>query len=105
MSAVEADIIFMPYNYLMDDESREGSNIDLTNAILIIDEAHNIKSFSEEVSNFSISAETLSTILKELSWIEDGLKEGGSMGPGIDITRGLVNHLINYIQNEVYDFD
>jgi Rad3-related DNA helicase len=49
----------MPYNYLMDDESREGSNLDLTNAILIIDEAHNIKSFSEEISNFLISEETL----------------------------------------------
>jgi regulator of telomere elongation helicase 1 len=73
MSQVEVDIIFMPYNYLMDDDSREGSNLDLANAILIIDEAHNIKSFAEEISNFSISADTLNSVLKELTWIEDSL--------------------------------
>jgi Rad3-related DNA helicase len=32
----------MPYNYLMEDFSHEQSSLSLENAILIIDEAHNI---------------------------------------------------------------
>jgi Rad3-related DNA helicase len=40
--AGEADLIFMPYNYLLEDFSHEQSSLSLENAILIIDEAHNI---------------------------------------------------------------
>jgi Rad3-related DNA helicase len=40
---MEADLIFMPYNYLLDGSNREGQGVDLENAILIVDEAHNIK--------------------------------------------------------------
>lgn len=68
-------MIFMPYNYLLDGQSREGLKVDLENAILIIDEAHNIKSFAEESSNFKITLETLKHCLKELEWIEGSLRE------------------------------
>ena len=56
--SVDADIIFMPYNYLFLNESREAQEvgkIDLENAIVIIDEAHNIKSFAEEQGMAAIS--------------------------------------------------
>lgn len=48
----------MPYNYLFLNENREAQEvgkIDLENAIVIIDEAHNIKSFAEEQGRRSIS--------------------------------------------------
>lgn len=39
-----ADILFMPYNYLVDSSSRSQlSNINWTNAVIIVDEAHNIQ--------------------------------------------------------------
>lgn len=38
----EADIIFMPYNYLLDSSMRKNFNIDLGRSIIIIDEAHNV---------------------------------------------------------------
>lgn len=37
-----ADIIFMPYNYLVDSSTRASLNINLENSILIFDEAHNL---------------------------------------------------------------
>ena len=37
-----ADLILMPYNYLIDERIRENFNLDYSNSVLIIDEAHNI---------------------------------------------------------------
>jgi len=37
-----ADIIFVPYNYLIDASARKAQNIDVNNAIIIFDEAHNL---------------------------------------------------------------
>ena len=39
-----ADLILMPYNYLIDERIRENFDIDYKNCIIIIDEAHNINS-------------------------------------------------------------
>lgn len=42
--AGSADILFMPYNYLVDSSSRSQlSNINWNNAVIIVDEAHNIQ--------------------------------------------------------------
>jgi hypothetical protein len=39
-----ADVIFMPYNYLVDSSSRSQlSTVNWTNAVIIVDEAHNIQ--------------------------------------------------------------
>lgn len=38
-----ADVIFMPYNYLIDDKIRENFRVDWENSIIIFDEAHNVQ--------------------------------------------------------------
>nr|XP_042703324.1 regulator of telomere elongation helicase 1 isoform X3 [Chrysemys picta bellii] len=38
----QADIIFMPYNYLLDSKSRRAHNLDLKGTVVILDEAHNV---------------------------------------------------------------
>ena len=37
-----ADLVFMPYNYLLDEKIREKFDISFENTILINDEGHNI---------------------------------------------------------------
>lgn len=39
-----AEMLFMPYNYLVDSMIRQTLKIDLSNAIIIFDEAHNLVS-------------------------------------------------------------
>lgn len=42
-----ADVIFCPYNYIIDAEKRKTLGINLKDKIILIDEAHNIASAAE----------------------------------------------------------
>ena len=37
-----ADVVFMPYIYLLDEDIRKNLEIDFENSVLIFDEGHNI---------------------------------------------------------------
>ncbi|XP_054602371.2 regulator of telomere elongation helicase 1 isoform X2 [Nothobranchius furzeri] len=50
-----ADIIFMPYNYLLDPKSRRAHNIELNKAVVIFDEAHNVERMCEESTSFDLT--------------------------------------------------
>ena len=64
--AKNADLILMPYNYLVDEKIRENFEIDYKNAIVIVDEAHNIGGVWEEVSSININERKLESMLFEL---------------------------------------
>lgn len=38
----DADIVFVPYNYLIDPLARRSIGISIENSVLIFDEAHNV---------------------------------------------------------------
>jgi len=50
-----ADLVFMPYNYLIDEKIWENFKIDYNNSVIIIDEAHNIMSACEDTASVTIS--------------------------------------------------
>ena len=61
-----ADLILMPYNYLIDPKIRENFKIDYANSVIILDEAHNIEKVSEDVASFEISINMFHAVLQEL---------------------------------------
>ena len=72
--AAAADLIFMPYNYLIDEKIRENFSVEWENSIVIFDEAHNCAPVSEEVSSFEIKSTYLHNCLIEVQ----GLREARS---------------------------
>jgi len=47
----DADIIFAPYNYVLDPGIREALGIELDNSVVILDEAHNVESTLREAGS------------------------------------------------------
>ena len=67
----EVDLIFMPYNYLIDRKIRETFEIDYANSVIIFDEAHNIAPCCEDVASFEIRSGQLDSALKELHDLQE----------------------------------
>ncbi|CAI2375692.1 unnamed protein product [Moneuplotes crassus] len=78
--AMKADLILMPYNYLIDEKIRENFDIDYKNAILIIDEAHNVGGVCEEVASLDISEIKLDSIIKEISSLKKAIQNKSEFG-------------------------
>ncbi|RUS20706.1 hypothetical protein BC937DRAFT_94556 [Endogone sp. FLAS-F59071] len=64
--AETADIVFCPYNYLVDPLVREAMDINLEDSIIILDEAHNIEDAAREASSFEVTEADLRNLEKEL---------------------------------------
>ncbi|XP_078507813.1 regulator of telomere elongation helicase 1 [Lissotriton helveticus] len=88
----QADIIFMPYNYLLDPKSRRAHSIDLKGTVLIFDEAHNVERMCEESASFDITPydlasgiEAIGQLLKEqaegFQHNDDQLEFNSGLGP------------------------
>ncbi|XP_036039620.1 regulator of telomere elongation helicase 1 isoform X5 [Onychomys torridus] len=72
----QADIIFMPYNYLLDAKagflglkSRKAHNIDLKGTVVIFDEAHNVEKICEESASFDLTPRDVASGLEAINQV------------------------------------
>ncbi|XP_063003371.1 regulator of telomere elongation helicase 1 [Elgaria multicarinata webbii] len=63
----QADIIFMPYNYLLDSKSRRAHNLDLKGTVVILDEAHNVEKMCEELASFDLTPYDLASAVDAIN--------------------------------------
>ncbi|XP_033737799.1 regulator of telomere elongation helicase 1-like [Pecten maximus] len=71
----DAEIIFMPYNYLLDAKSRKAHGVELQGNIVIFDEAHNLEKICEESSSFDLTTADLATAIEEVCRLADKFVE------------------------------
>ncbi|XP_023947684.2 regulator of telomere elongation helicase 1 homolog [Bicyclus anynana] len=72
----EADIVFMPYNYLLDPKSRKANGVELLNNIIILDEAHNVEKMCEESASLQIRTTDVALCIDEITQIMKSFIEG-----------------------------
>ena len=55
----EAEMLFVPYNYLIDPSARRALNIELAEDVIIFDEAHNMERACTDAASVDLSAAQL----------------------------------------------
>ena len=55
----KVDILLCPYNYVLDPDVRESIGLDLNDAIIVFDEAHNVETASENACSVNVSVDVL----------------------------------------------
>lgn len=65
----DADIIFMPYNYLLDPKARKANKIELNNTIIILDEAHNVEKMCEESASVQVKSSDIALCIDDLTQV------------------------------------
>ncbi|XP_038215340.1 regulator of telomere elongation helicase 1 homolog [Zerene cesonia] len=73
----DADIVFMPYNYLLDPKSRKANGVELMNNVIILDEAHNVEKMCEESASLQIRTTDVALCIDEITHIMRSFAEGG----------------------------
>ncbi|XP_032934090.1 Fanconi anemia group J protein isoform X2 [Catharus ustulatus] len=63
---VGADIVFCPYNYLLDPQIRDSMDINLKDQVVILDEAHNIEDCARESVSYGVTESQLRAAREEL---------------------------------------
>ncbi|XP_045491561.1 regulator of telomere elongation helicase 1 homolog [Colias croceus] len=73
----DADIVFMPYNYLLDPKSRKANGVELMNNVIILDEAHNVEKMCEESASLQIRTTDVALCIDEITHVMKSFAEGG----------------------------
>ena len=72
-----SDVLFLPYNYLLDPRTRRALNINLSRDVLVFDEAHNIEKVCADAASFNLSSIELASAVRELDRLIAGAKNSG----------------------------
>uniref|UniRef100_A0A8D2ZMX8 Regulator of telomere elongation helicase 1 n=1 Tax=Scophthalmus maximus TaxID=52904 RepID=A0A8D2ZMX8_SCOMX len=79
----QADVIFMPYNYLLDPKSRRAHNIELNGAVVIFDEAHNVEKTCEEATSFDLTPYDVASAISAVDRLLAEQAENASHGDSV----------------------
>eukprot|EP01041_Mallomonas_annulata_P002372 gene2372-4604_t len=77
-ASTTAELILLPYNYLLDTSIRVSLKIEWKNAIVIFDEAHNLERVASDSASISISSADIAQCIKELQQVITLLKTFGN---------------------------
>ncbi|RZC33001.1 DEAD 2 domain containing protein [Asbolus verrucosus] len=73
---LNADIVFMPYNYLLDPRTTKTLGVQFLNSVVILDEAHNIEKVCEDATSAQIKSTDITPCIQDITAIIDVLLGG-----------------------------
>lgn len=76
----DADIVFMPYNYLLDPKARKANKVELNNTIVILDEAHNVEKMCEDSASVQMTSSELAVCIDDVTHIMVAMEKNLDMG-------------------------
>jgi regulator of telomere elongation helicase 1 len=81
-----SDVLFLPYNYLLDPKSRKALNICLQRDVLIFDEAHNVDKVCADAASLNLTTIEIAGAVRELDRCIDGARNrgGGADADAVD---------------------
>uniref|UniRef100_A0A8C5NS18 DNA 5'-3' helicase n=1 Tax=Junco hyemalis TaxID=40217 RepID=A0A8C5NS18_JUNHY len=91
---VGADIVFCPYNYLLDPQIRDTMDINLKDQVVILDEAHNIEDCARESVSYGVTESQLRAAREELDFMVSNSIRQKHHEP----LRAVCCSLINWLQ-------
>ncbi|XP_022905755.2 regulator of telomere elongation helicase 1 homolog [Onthophagus taurus] len=84
----ESDIIFMPYNYILDQRIRSSlDKLNLKDCVVILDEAHNIEKICEESASLQIKNTDITMAIEETSEVMKALSDTSGAFTDVDIPK------------------
>uniref|UniRef100_A0A0G4IE49 Regulator of telomere elongation helicase 1 homolog n=1 Tax=Chromera velia CCMP2878 TaxID=1169474 RepID=A0A0G4IE49_9ALVE len=80
----ESHVVLVPYNYLFDPSARRALRLDemLSDAIVVVDEAHNIERVCEEAASFDVTTDEIDQMHRELTDVVNAYVTSMSIGGG-----------------------
>ena len=86
--STKADLILLPYNYLLDSSIRNTLKFKWENAVIIFDEAHNLERVASDAASCSLSSTDIAACIKELQQVLSILQNMGDFSSSGADTSG-----------------
>lgn len=92
-----ANLVFCPYNYLLDPAIREAVGINLKNSIIVLDEAHNVEDTCRSSASCELTMDVLEAAIRAFTVV---IKQG-SRPPSYNALLKLLNGLDRWLRHVV----
>nr|XP_016497825.1 PREDICTED: Fanconi anemia group J protein homolog [Nicotiana tabacum] len=87
--ADDAELVFCPYSYIIDPVVRRAMEVDITGAIIILDEAHNIEDISRDAGSVDVEEDTFLQLQMELEQLT--LSDTMTYQPLVEVVQDILN--------------
>ncbi|XP_011100424.1 Fanconi anemia group J protein [Sesamum indicum] len=87
--AQDAELVFCPYNYIVNPVIRDAMEVDISGSIIIFDEAHNIEDIARDAGSIDLDEEVLLHLQTELGQLS--LNDSMTYQPLFEMTQDILS--------------
>lgn len=101
----DADITFCPYNYLLDTNIRTALNINLKNAVIILDEAHNIEDICRDSASYILTTTQIDELLNNINRASQNYLQGSKVHDAYMFFKNLFTDIKAFLLRFNFEFE